>query len=89
MSKYYHVFANSQILESAIAQNNYEASAFKDEFANNYAKWKNLGQITPRYTPDAAKKFKVHKDAVDYLNDWLKQRKEYLDSVWIIKETTK
>lgn len=83
MSKYYHVFAKSQIFESAIAQNNYEANAFADQFKANYDKWKNLGQVTPKYTPDVVKKFKVHKDAVDYLNDWLIKRKTYLDNTWL------
>ena len=89
MAKYYHVFNNSQILESAIAQNDYEASAFKNEFAHNYDKWKNLGQVTPKYTPDLVKNFKTHKDAVDYLNDWLKARKKYLDGIWLKVEIKK
>lgn len=83
MRKYYHVFANSKIFESALAQNNYEANAFSDQFKANYDKWKNLGQVTPKYTPDSVKKFKVHKDAVDYLNDWLIKRKTYLDNTWL------
>lgn len=86
MKKYYAVFTNSGILQGAINQANYEAVAFKDEFANNFKKWKILGTIIPKYTPDIAKKNKVHKDAVDYLVNWLLDRKDSLDKIFLIKE---
>ena len=86
MKKYYAVFTNSGILQGAINQANYEAVAFKDEFANNFKKWKILGTIIPKYTPDVAKNNKVHKDAVDYLVNWLLDRKDSLDKIFLIKE---
>ena len=80
--KYYSVFKNSKILESAIDNANYFASAYKNDYEKNYAKWKNLGQITPKYTPDSAKNFKKHQDAVDFFTNWLKSRKNSLDSIF-------
>ena len=81
--KYYSVFANSQILEGAIAQANYEASAFKSDFAHNYEKWPTLGTIVPKYTPDDVKSFKTHQDAVDYLTNWLNKRKSSLNGIFL------
>ena len=80
--KYYRVFADSEILEGAINQANYFASAYADDYANNFAKWKNLGQITPKYTPDSAKNFKKHQDAVDFFTNWLLARKTSLDGIY-------
>ena len=80
--KYYCVFQNSQILEGAIAQANYFASAFKNDYVKNYEKWNNLGQITPKYTPNIASSFKTHQDAVDYLTNWLSNRKKSLDQIF-------
>ncbi len=80
--KYYSVFKNSQILEGAIAQANYFASAFKDDYVKNYQRWDNLGKITPKYTPDIARTFKSHQDAVDYLTKWLTDRKKSLDQIF-------
>ena len=80
--KYYSVFSNSQILEGAIAQANYFAAAFKDDYVKNYQKWDNLGKITPKYTPDIARTFKSHQDAVDYLTKWLTDRKKSLDQIF-------
>lgn len=82
MKKYYSVFKNSQILEGAIEQANYYASAYKSEYEKNFAKWKNLGQVTPKYTPDSVRNFKKHQDAVDFLTNWLKNRKKSLDSIF-------
>ena len=83
MKKYYSVFVNSGILEGALKQADYEAEAFKDEFAHNYERWKTLGTIVPKYTPDDVKSFKTHQDAVDYLTNWLTQRKTSLDSIFL------
>ena len=82
IKKYYSVFKNSQILEGAIAQANYFASAFKNDYVKNYEKWNNLGQITPKYTPNIASSFKTHQDAVDYLTKWLSDRKKSLDQIF-------
>ena len=78
--KYYKVFIDSGILTGAINQANYEAVAFKDEFAHNYQKWQTLGTIIYKYTPDSVKSFKVHKDAVDFLVNWLNERKSSIDT---------
>ena len=80
VKKYYKVFIDSGILTGAINQANYEAVAFKDEFAHNYEKWETLGTIIYKYTPDSVKSFKVHKDAVDSLVNWLNKRKASIDT---------
>ncbi len=86
ISKYYRLFMDSHILEYAIDNASYEASAFANEFARNYTKWKTLGTIIPKYTPNDARSFKVHKDAVDHFVNWLKNRKESLDSIFLPQE---
>ena len=80
IKKYYKVFIDSGILTGAINQANYEAVAFKEEFAANYEKWQTLGTIIYKYTPDSVKAFKVHKDAVDFLVNWLNERKASIDT---------
>ena len=83
--KYYRLFMESHLLEYAIDNANYEADAFASEFARNYEKWKTLGTIIPKYTPNDVKSFKVHKDAVNHFANWLKSRKESLDSIFLPK----
>ena len=83
IKRYYAIFVNSGILEGAIANANYIADAFKDDFARNYEKWNTLGTVIYKYTPDDVKSFKVHKDAVNYLTDWLSQRKNSLDKIFL------
>ena len=80
VKKYYKVYLDSGILEGAINQANYEAVAFASEFAHNYEKWQTLGTIIYKYTPDSVKSYKVHKDAVDALVNWLNKRKTSMDS---------
>ena len=80
VKKYYKVFIDSGILEGAINQANYEAVAFANEFAHNYEKWETLGTIIYKYTPDSVKSYKVHKDAVDALVNWLNKRKTSMDT---------
>ena len=80
VKKYYKVFLDSGILTGAINQANYEAVAFANEFAHNYEKWQTLGTIIYKYTPDSAKSYKVHKDAVDALINWLNKRKASMDT---------
>lgn len=86
ISKYYQLFIDSHIFEYAIDNTSYEASAFASEFARNYTKWKTLGTIIPKYTPNDVRSFKVHKDAVDHFINWLKNRKESLDSIFLPQE---
>ena len=80
IKKYYKVFIDSGILTGAINQANYEAVAFANEFAHNYEKWQTLGTIIYKYTPDSVKSYKVHKDAVDALVNWLNKRKNSMDT---------
>ena len=80
IKKYYKVFIDSGILERAINQANYEAVAFANEFAHNYEKWETLGTIIYKYTPESVKSYKVHKDAVDALVNWLNKRKTSMDT---------
>lgn len=80
IKKYYKVFIDSGILEGAINQANYEAVAFANEFAHNYEKWETLGTIIYKYTPESVKSYKVHKDAVDALVNWLNKRKTSMDT---------
>ena len=80
IKKYYKVFLDSGILTGAINQANYEAVAFANEFAHNYEKWETLGTIIYKYTPESVKSYKVHKDAVDALVNWLNKRKTSMDS---------
>ena len=81
--RYYAIFVNSGILEGAINNANYIADAFKNDFAHNYERWNTLGTVIYKYTPDDVKSFKVHKDAVNYLTNWLTQRKSSLDNIFL------
>ena len=85
IQNYYRLFMDSHLLEYAIDNANYEADAFANEFARNYTKWKTLGTIIPKYTPNDVRSFKVHKDAVNHLVNWLMSRKESLDSIFLPK----
>lgn len=78
--RYYHAFANSGIYEQAIHDINYETSAFAIDFANEYAKW---GSDSARSKMSTRTSYSKHQDAVDYLTDWLSQRKAYLDGRYI------
>lgn len=78
--KYYSCFANSSIYEQMMDYIEYETSAFSKEFADTYTRWDlpnatNSGMNTRRYN--------THQEAVTYLTDWYKARKEYLDSKYL------
>lgn len=79
--KYYSVFYDSGIYESMINYINYEANAFKSDFDNTYTRWElktatNSGMSTRRG-------YNNHQEAVNYLLNWYKERKAYLDSKYI------
>ena len=79
--KYYSVFYNSGVYEGMINYINYEASAFKTDFDNTYTRWDlknatNSGMSTRRG-------YNNHQEAVDYLLNWYKERKTYLDSKYL------
>ncbi len=78
--RYYCAFANSGIFEQAIHDINYEASAFATDFAREYTKW---GGDSGRTSMSTRTDYANHQAAVDYLTDWLSQRKTYLDSKYI------
>ena len=80
-AKYYAVFYNSGIYESMIDYINYEVSAFKTDFDNNYTKWDmknatNSGMSTRRG-------YNNHQEAVNYLLNWYQERKTYLDNKYL------
>ena len=78
--RYYQAFANSDIFEQSIHDINYETSAFATDFANEYTKWAgDSGRTSMGTRTDYAN----HQAAVNYLTDWLSQRKTYLDSKYI------
>ena len=78
--RYYHAFANSGIFEQAIHDINYETSAFATDFANEYTKW---GGDSGRTSMGTRTDYANHQAAVNYLTDWLSQRKAYLDDKYI------
>ena len=78
--RYYSVFANSDIYEQAIHDINYETSAFANDFAQEYTKWAgDSGRTLMGTRTDYA----THQAAVDYLTNWLGERKAYLDGKYI------
>ena len=82
MKKYYKVFCDSGIFESALSFIEHDADAYANEFAANFEKWQILGTLVPKFTPNDALDFTVHHDAVDHLTNWLTNRKAYLDTTF-------
>ena len=78
--RYYNAFANSGILEQAIHDINYETSAFATDFASEYSRW---GGDSGRTSMGTRTDYANHQSAVNYLTDWLSQRKTYLDNKFI------
>ena len=78
--RYYQAFANSDIYEQAQHDISYETSAFASDFANEYTRW---GGDTSGRNKMNTRSYTSHQDAVNYLSDWLSQRKTYLDSKWL------
>ena len=83
--KYYSVFASSSIYERAVEYINYETSAFATEFDKNYTRWGTLnGQKPDMYTrKDVVSKFTCHADASEFLLNWMKERKDYMDGKYL------
>lgn len=79
IKKYYQVFSDSGVLENAINEINYLTSAFNTEFANNIECWKNGTGKTRMQN----RSYSTHLEAVNYLVKWLKDRKAYMDSVYL------
>ena len=78
--KYYSSFANSNVYENIINQIAYERVIFADEFNDNHTRY---GKGASGATLMQTRQYDSHKDAVDYLLKWFKERKEYLDSKYL------
>ena len=63
----------------------YESSAFATQFNANYDRWGTLnGQQPTMYTrTDVVSKFTCHKDAADFLLNWMRERKAYMDETYL------
>ena len=87
MKKYYTVFAQSDILQTVYNYTTYETVAFGGEFARNYERWGTLNgtEVTMYTRNDIVKNYKEHKDAVIFYLNWLKERKAYMDSTYLLK----
>lgn len=85
--KYYSVFASSGIIEHALENIEYESSAFATQFNANYDRWGTLnGQQPTMYTrTDVVSKFTCHQDAADFLLNWMRERKTYMDETYLNK----
>ena len=79
--KYYTVFVNSAAYEKAMQYINYEASAFKTDFDNEYAKWAGDSGRNSMQT----RSYSTHAEAVEYLLNWYASRKAYLDGKYLNK----
>lgn len=77
--RYYTAFASSDIYEQSQHDISYETSAFASDFANEYTRW---GSDSGRNKMNT-RSYSKHSDAVNYLTDWLSQRKTYLDGKYI------
>ena len=87
IKKYYTVFAQSEIIQSVYNYTTYETVAFGGEFARNYEKWGTLNgtEVTMYTRSDIVKNYKEHKDAVIFYLNWMKERKDYMDSTYLLK----
>ena len=79
IKKYYSVFANSGAFESAINYLDYATSAFETDFVNEFVRWKDGSGKERMQT----RQYTSQKDASSYLSNWLKKRKQYMDSVYL------
>lgn len=64
----------------------------KDQFASNYDRWPTLGTSTMGHQSNDVLNFRTHKNATDYLYNWLINRMKYIDSHWrsgVFKEPEK
>lgn len=79
IAKYYHVFAMSGIFESGMQYVKYATEAFKNDFVNEFERYKN-GTGKDRMK---TRQYSSQKDASKYLSDWLIARKSYMDSRYL------
>ena len=77
--RYYSIFNESKTYEKSVQYVEYESSAFATDFANEYAKW---GGDSGRNSMNT-RSYNTHEEAVTYLLNWLKSRKEYLDGKYL------
>ena len=79
IAKYYHVFAISGAFESGMQYINYATEAFKNDFVNEFERYKN-GTGKDRMK---TRQYSSQKAASKYLSDWLIARKSYMDSRYL------
>ena len=82
IAKYYHVFAMSGIFESGMQYVKYATEAFKNDFVNEFERYKN-GTGKDRMK---TRQYSSQKDASSYLTNWLTNRKSYMDSRYLNKQ---
>lgn len=82
IAKYYHVFAMSGIFESGMQYVKYATEAFKNDFVNEFERYKN-GTGKDRMK---TRQYSSQKDASSYLTNWLTDRKSYMDSRYLNKQ---
>lgn len=79
IAKYYHVFTMSGIFESGMQYVKYATEAFKNDFVNEFERYKN-GTGKDRMK---TRQYSSQKDASKYLSDWLIARKSYMNSRYL------
>ena len=79
--KYYSIFANSDIYQRMMNNIAYERVAFLDSFNDNHQRY--VLDINSSAFNMQTRRYDTFKDAVDYLEKWLSERKEYLDSKYL------
>ena len=78
--KYYSIFDKSGIFDKMISNIEYERVAFKDVFDDNHTRY---GKGASGATLMQTRQYDGFMDATTYLISWLKERKAYLDSVYL------
>ena len=79
IAKYYHVFTMSGIFESGMQYVKYATEAFKNDFVNEFERYKN-GTGKDRMK---TRQYSSQKDASSYLSNWLVNRKNYMDTRYL------
>ena len=78
--KYYSIFDKSGIFDKMVSNIEYERVAFKDVFDDNHTRY---GKGASGATLMQTRQYDSFMDATTYLISWLKERKAYLDSVYL------
>ena len=78
-SKYYTVFINSGVFDATMQYLKYVTTAFVSDFANDTTRWKNGSGKNWMQT----RQYNSQKSASDYLTNWLNNRKNYMDGIYL------